>query len=174
MQMQPQANKLTLYSACTCIHRHTCTHTQRKKKEKEKRTQYSAHFCPQPSLPLLSHFTSLWASFSSCPHKHNLPFFFSLHLHFSLFLPHICPSSHLPHPKFKLLLLSHCLPPRANTLTHHVNITSSPWPLTRFPGLSEFTGHARALIQWRRINIFSHVSLASPQWLCLEVEPRNH
>lgn len=41
----------------------------------------------------------------------------------------------------------------------YVSITSSPWNLTQFPGLCEFTGHVCAFIQRKRISIFSHVSL---------------
>ncbi|CAB1437605.1 unnamed protein product [Pleuronectes platessa] len=62
---------------------------------------------------------------------------------------------------------------RANSVTQHVNISSSPRPLTSVPGLSKIPGHTHVLICRKRINIFSRVSSASPPRLGLEDEPSN-
>lgn len=106
------------------------THTPKKgEKRKEIRTQYSTHFCPQPTLSLLSHLTSLWASFSSCLHKHNLPFFSSLHLNSSLFLhifahPLTFPTLNLNSYFFPTVcLLELTLWPITQTSPHHPD----PW-----------------------------------------------
>lgn len=94
---------------------------------------------------------------------------------FLLFSTHIHSRSHFLAmcPSFESLFHSYCLSSADDSLTHHINITSSLWNLTQFPGLCEFTGHVCALIQRKRISIFSHVSLAS-QWFCLEVEASIH